>query len=498
MTDDEQLLRQYTQERSESAFSELVGRYIDLVYSVALRVANGDAHLAQDVTQTVFIDFARKAPSLPRGVVLAGWLHRHTCYTSATALRTERRRRIREQTAMELRALDDNAAPPWELLAPHLDAGLNQLSPADRDVLVLRFLRQQDFRAVGVTLNISEDAAQKRVSRALEKLRAVLRRRGLALAGAALVSALTSETLTAAPAGLAAGVTATALAANAQTGTTLSLLKLMAATKLKTGIIATVILASILTPLVLQHRAGTALRNLDEAMQQKSDQMAGLRNENVCLSNLLVNTSITSTLSEEQRHELIKLRGEIGRLRTETQRLAKIAAFRNELAGLPVEKLWPARANWLKQWLQEHLSEKIPEIDVLSDRTWFNSIYPRSVETDEECRRAMSVVRANAEGPTRNNLAAALHQYAAGNGGQFPADLSQLTPYLNPPLANEILARFTIVPANSLVTELQPGGTWAITQKAPVNEADDNRWALGLDSSRTANQQVTNRWVLLQ
>src|SRR5450759_4809763 len=112
MTDDEQLLRQYIEERSESAFGELVTRHIDLVYSVALRVVVGDSHLAHDVTQTVFIDLACKAWRLPRNVVLAGWLYRHTCYTAGTAIRTERRRRIREQTAMEMRALDDDTEPP--------------------------------------------------------------------------------------------------------------------------------------------------------------------------------------------------------------------------------------------------------------------------------------------------------------------------------------------------------------------------------------------------
>src|SRR6266850_1086377 len=145
MTDDEQLLQQYTRECSESAFGELVTRHIDLVYSAALRVVCGDSYLAQDVTQTVFIDLARKAWSLPRGVVLAGWLHRQTGYTAATAVRTERRRRIREQTAMEIRALDDNTEPPWERIAPHLDDGLSQLSPSDRDAIVLRFLKRQDF-----------------------------------------------------------------------------------------------------------------------------------------------------------------------------------------------------------------------------------------------------------------------------------------------------------------------------------------------------------------
>src|SRR6266446_8812497 len=127
MTDDEQLLHQYARERSESAFGELVARHIDLVYSAALRVVNGDTHLAQDVAQTVFIHLARKARNLPRHVVLSGWLHRHTCYAAATAVRTERRRRTREQTAMEMRALDDNTEPSWELIAPCLDEGLNQL-----------------------------------------------------------------------------------------------------------------------------------------------------------------------------------------------------------------------------------------------------------------------------------------------------------------------------------------------------------------------------------
>ena len=203
MTDDEQLLRQFAEECSESAFGELVTRYIDLVYSAVLRALNGDVHLAQDVTQTVFMDLARKARSLPRGVVLAGWLHRHTCYTAATAVRTERRRRTREQTAMEMRALDANRELSWERIAPFLDAALNELSSPDRHALVLRFFQRQDFRAVGSALGMSEDSAQKRVSRALEKLRRALSRRGVTLTATALASVLATQPVTAAPAGLA-------------------------------------------------------------------------------------------------------------------------------------------------------------------------------------------------------------------------------------------------------------------------------------------------------
>src|SRR5437867_12118941 len=117
------------------------------------------------------MDLARKARGLPRDVLLAGWLHRHTCYTAAKAVRTERRRKIREQIAMEMRALEDNTEPPWELIDPHLDEGLNQLSESDRDAIVLRFLKRQDLRAVGAALGLSEDAAYKRVCRELEQLR---------------------------------------------------------------------------------------------------------------------------------------------------------------------------------------------------------------------------------------------------------------------------------------------------------------------------------------
>jgi DNA-binding Lrp family transcriptional regulator len=127
---------------------------------------------------------------------------------------------------MEMRALDDNPRPEWELVAPYLDESLNQLNSADRDALVLRFLKQQDLRAVGEALGISDDAAQKRVDRALEKLHVLLKRRGATLSAAALGTALATEAVTAAPAGLASAITAAALS-----GSTVSTTAVIAATK---------------------------------------------------------------------------------------------------------------------------------------------------------------------------------------------------------------------------------------------------------------------------
>ena len=347
MTDDGQLLQQYTRERSESAFGELVTRHIDLVYSVALRVAGGDSHLAQDVTQTVFLDLARKAGSVPRDAVLAGWLHRHAWFTAAKMVRTERRRQIREQTAMEMRALDDNTGSPWELIAPHLDEGLNQLSASDRNAIVLRFFKRQDFRVIGAALGVSEDTAQKRVSRALEKLRGVLSKRGATLTATALASALTAKAVVAAPAGLAISVTATAMAGSATlaTGLSLTTIKTLAMTKLQISIAGVILIAGLATPLLLQHQSlsrmreeNNRLREETVSLQQQTSQIAQLAVENQRLSNLLARAGSSQPPKPEQLGELLRLRGEATRLRANAQANAKAANPMVEMFKSPAGK----------------------------------------------------------------------------------------------------------------------------------------------------------------
>src|ERR1017187_1007933 len=124
MLDDHQLLRRYSTDGSEEAFGELVARYVNLVYSAALRRASGDAPLAQDVAQLVFTDLARKARSLPSDVVLAGWLHRASRFAAAQLLRTERRRQRREQEAVTMNTPE--SAPNWDQIRPLLDEALDE------------------------------------------------------------------------------------------------------------------------------------------------------------------------------------------------------------------------------------------------------------------------------------------------------------------------------------------------------------------------------------
>jgi RNA polymerase sigma factor (sigma-70 family) len=318
MTESQQLLADYVATGSEPAFRDLVSRYVDLVYSAAVRLVNGDTHLAQDVTQTVFADLARLARTLSRDVMLGGWLHRHTCFVASKVLRTERRRQERERQAVEMNTLEDHSAANLAFLAPVLDEAVNQLSPEDRAAILLRFFEQQDFRAVGESLGSTEEAARKRVDRALDKLQALLKVRGVTLSGTALATTLAAASVTTAPAAFALTISTAALAsAAAGTGTTLTILQIIGMTKLKVGVITAVVAAGITIPLMLQHRANTQLSAVNEALRQQTERGAQLAAENARLARLTATPTSTPVATNSPPLELLRLRGEVARLRQE-------------------------------------------------------------------------------------------------------------------------------------------------------------------------------------
>src|SRR5438094_1629876 len=206
MTEDAQLLARFAKKGDETAFRELVSRHFDLVYSAALRQLNGDTHLAEDVAQMVFTDLARKAGVLPRGIVLAGWLYEAARRAAANAVRGEQRRRQREKEAIIMHEPAPDPSTDWEEICPILDAAMGQLSAQDRNAVLLHYFERKGFRAIGAAFGISDDAAQKRVMRALGKLRSILMRRGITVSAATLAMMLTTSTLQSAPAGLSISV----------------------------------------------------------------------------------------------------------------------------------------------------------------------------------------------------------------------------------------------------------------------------------------------------
>ena len=340
MMDSQTLLSLYARTRSESAFRELVSRYIDLVYSTAFRLVGGDAHSAQDVAQTVFVALADKAGTLPNDVMLGGWLHQHTRFVAAKLMRTERRRQLRERQAAEMNAIEDHSESNLAQVAPVLDEAISQLDAEDRTAILLRFFERRDFRGVGDALGSSEDAARKRVDRALEKLHVLLKNRGATLSAAALGTALATEAVTAAPVGLAGTAAGIALAsAAANGGVAATLVKLMTMTKVKFGIISVIAVAGVAAPLAIQNQSQARLREENVALRQQAGQLAQMAAENERLSNLVVQAKGTESLSQAQMSELLRLRGEVGRLRREGKELETLQAenqqFRARLASVP-------------------------------------------------------------------------------------------------------------------------------------------------------------------
>jgi RNA polymerase sigma factor (sigma-70 family) len=288
-TDTQQLLAKYAADGSEAAFRELVARYLNLVYSTALRLVGGNTQLAEDVSQTVFLGLARKGRTLSSKVMLGGWLHQHTYHVATRAVRSEQRRQIREREAVEMNTLQDDSEAHWRQLAPILDEAITQLGSEDRTAITLRYFEQQDFRAVGEALGSKQDAARVRVNRALEKLQALLKQRGVALSAGTLGTLLAAGAVTAAPAGLTVAVSTAALAGAATgTGTTLTLLKLMATTKLNFGLTA-LIVAGAATTVIIQQRSQVGMRDENQSLRQ---QIAQLQAETEDLSNRVSRTKI--------------------------------------------------------------------------------------------------------------------------------------------------------------------------------------------------------------
>lgn len=326
MTSDSELLRQFARTNSEDAFAELVKRHVNLVYSAALRQVGGDAHLAQDVAQTVFADLARKAGSLARRESLTGWLYTSAHFAAAKIARTENRRRDREEkfmreptneTTLDASRAGVLAEAGWDQIRPMLDDAMHDLNETDRDAILFRYFENQPFIQVGAKLGLNENAARMRVERALEKLRAIFAKRGVT-AAAALASVISANAVQLAPPNLAVTLTASSVAAIG-TGA-FTLVKVMTMTNLKLGLGALVV-AGATTAAVMQHQTQANLRTENASLQQ---QIAQLQTDKESLSNRLSAIGEAKSLTAAQFNELLRLRGEVGLLKQRTNELGDL------------------------------------------------------------------------------------------------------------------------------------------------------------------------------
>jgi RNA polymerase sigma factor (sigma-70 family) len=297
-------------ETAEDEFASLVKRHINLVFSSALRQVR-DPHTAEEVVQAVFERLARKRGSLGREIILAGWLYRTTRFVSLERLRSDHRRQLRETAAMETLYQSQDESH-WHEIEPMLDEAMAELGEKERALVLLRYFENKSLREVGNVCGITEDAAQKRVCRALEKLRAFFTQRGTTLSATTLTGTLSTFAVQAAPSALVPLVITAGAASSAYSigSAALGVFHFMASTKIKATIIAAAFLAASSVPIVTQHRALKQARAENENLRSQVQQLearplptARVRDESGELEQL-----------RREAAEVHKLRGQVGLL----------------------------------------------------------------------------------------------------------------------------------------------------------------------------------------
>jgi RNA polymerase sigma factor (sigma-70 family) len=347
---DSELLRRYAVDRDDDAFTEIVHRHLGFVYAAAIRQAHGNRTMAEDVTQTVFTDLARKAGTISRHAVLVGWLHTATRFAATRAIRTESRRRVREQQAFAMNERLQEPAPTidWQRVQPVIDEVLGELKERERVAILLRFFEGKPFAEVGAKLALTEPAARSCVDRALEKMRGLLAARGVSSTSAALGIALTNQLSIAAPAGLGAAVATTALAGASAASGAVALGTIFAMSKIKAGIAAAVIIAGA-TVAVREAHAIRVIEKEIGALRSNQEELGRLRSENTTLASVVAKAAETDPDAAElarlsKRIAQLKLRPD-GVLDAEMKPLTAFTnAGRNTALAAMETQLW-ARAN---------------------------------------------------------------------------------------------------------------------------------------------------------
>ncbi|EEF62869.1 RNA polymerase, sigma-24 subunit, ECF subfamily [Pedosphaera parvula Ellin514] len=472
---DAQLLRLYAEHDNEAAFREIVVRHTGLVYGSALRqVASPD--LAQDVAQSVFTDLARKAKSMTRTLdehaSLLGWLYRSTRFAALTQLRNDHRRQAREKQVMEHFDTASETVPDWGRVRPALDEAMSELSEEAREALLLRYFKNSDFRTIGQCFKISDDTAQKRVSRALERLRQHLTNRGVTTTAVALSTTLSTNAATVAPAGLSATLSSAALAATfSGTATTIAM------TTLQKSLITAAIVAAIGTSLYEARHASNSEIQVQALKQQQRlafNQIEDLRKERDAALGGIAALKEEKLQWHRENADLPRLRGEVTRMRRDLKELAESNTAGNDPFVQRALK-WKANEARLRQLFDDRPNQRIPEMELLSEDAWLDLARDEDLESESGIRKTLSEVRRYARNIFVNDLSDALEKYAEQNNGSLPTDILQLKTYFKKPVDDALLQPYKLLQTGK-VSDMK--GQWAITDTV-VDAEYDTPWGIG-------------------
>ena len=508
---DHQLLREYLDHQSETAFGEVVSRHIDFVYSAALRLVH-DRHLAEDVTQATFIALAKHARQLTAHPVLSGWLHCTTRNLATKTVRADVRRRAREEEAAAMnQLLSTEPDPLWEQIAPHLDDALSNLEESDRDALLLRYFERKSAREMAEILNTSETAAQKRVTRAVERLRKFFSKRRVTIGASGLVVLISANAVQSAPVTLTTSVSGAAVltgtAAAACTSAAITATKTIAMTALQKTIVAATLAVVAGTGIYEAHQASQLSRQNETLLQQQAPlaaQIRHLKQEHDNATNRLASLADQLEKTTNNNLELFRLRGQVTLLQSELmkQTAAKVAPVDDTSTN--DEPSYKHDLALLTHYFETNPSQQIPEMKLLP-KEYIQATYGLAVqiaarnnpanygkrgvfdenriklETDEEYRAAASELRNLAEAAAAPKFAAALKEYLQANNGAYPKSISELQAFFSSPIDPAILQRYEIEPASDfskIQAKYSPKSRtegFVITQTAPIDEEFDHR-----------------------
>ena len=479
MMSDLELLEQYARENRQEAFALLLDRHLKLVYSAAVRQVRSP-ELAEEVAQSVFADLARGAGKLEPHSILTAWLYQVTRRTAIDVVRRESRRQLREQIAVDMTNMNSNSSE-WTAIEPLLDEAMEALDPPDRTAILLRFFEDKSLREVGRALGTSEDAAQKRVSRALDQLREFFSKRGRAVGVGGLAAVISANAVQSAPAGLHAAILTSAAisGAGAPIAGTIGITKTVAMTTLQKALLGATLAAAVGAGLYEAQRAST----FQEQMQTLRQQPAPAAGQDDAMRRQLEEANRQLAALQAQNEKLRRDAADVARLRGEVARLRENTPSSNSDPTAAAAQSWLARVSQLKERLQQTPGAKIPEFQFLTEQDWLNAA-KEDLNTDEDYRRALSGLRDAAESTFISSaLKPALNQYAQANNGQFPIELSQLQPYFDPPVADSILQRWEVAPQSAVPSVIV--GDTLITQAAAVDADYDQRYAIGTNCTGT-------------
>jgi len=496
---DQQLLREYTECQSEAAFAELVRRHINLVYSAALRTVC-NAHQAEDVTQTTFIALAQNARRLKDRAVLSGWLYSTTQHLAAKVVRSEARRRAREQEVTTMnKLLSTEPEVSWESIAPHFDEALKRLSEPDRDALLLRYFEGKSARQMAQILRISDDAAQKRVNRAVERLRVYFSKQGIAVGASSLTFAIASNAMQAAPLGLATTVSSVAaLAGNAlQTSTLIATANTLAMTTVQKSFIALACVAVAGTGIYETHRALTLDKRLHSAQQERNTlrgQIERLQTKHDETLTALAAANHELMQARSSPTELLKLRAEVAQFRREAEKPGQgKGAEANDSTGATA-KSWLTRVEQLKNHLQTAPNHAIPELQLLTETDWLDAVKDVNLKTETDCRQALHELRNTGKKAFGELARKALSKYLQTNEGLLPSDWSQLKPYFEKPIDDAILQRYALLQTGKL-SDVPPNAYLFAEQAKPVDDEYDSFFQFNLNGTHSNSLPPTGNAV---